>query len=377
MRFVPKKVIDFVNETRGKNNIYCFGAGIALTRFLHKFQKYRLEDDIKYVVDNSKSKQGTIVPGINKKIPVISPEQMLCEITPRDIILITTVYFSEIIESLNKEEKLKHTECYLYSVLMTDQYDYDRLNIEVPKKLSIYQNQRIPKVIHYCWFGGRPIPEQYREWMKSWEQCCPDYEIVEWNERTYDVKKNNYIRQAYEMGKWAFVSDYARIDIIHKYGGIYLDTDVELIKNIDEMLMNDGFCGFESNKYVAYGLGFGAKKCHTIVSAIKEYYDNVSFVLEDGTLNQVSCPIIQTEIMKKHGLICNGEFQVVDGMTVYPSRVLCGMSPHSFRIQRNLEDTYAIHHYSGSWIENFQEKNNNISLIKKWSRNENYFYPDL
>lgn len=377
MRFIQKKIIDFVNESKGKKNIYCFGAGIALIRFLHRFQEYNLEDDIKYVVDNSKAKQGTMVQGINKKLLIISPEQMLHEITSKDIILITTIYYPEIVELLNKEEQLKNTECYLYYALMIEQYDCDRLNIAVPEKLSIYQNQRIPKVIHYCWFGGRPIPELYRHWMKSWEQYCPDYEIIEWNERNYDVRKNKYVHQAYEMGKWAFVSDYARIDIIHEYGGVYLDTDVELIKNIDEMLMNDGFCGFETSDYVAYGLGFGARKHHAIVSAIKEYYDNLCFVSEDGTLNQVNCPIIQTEIMKKHGLVCNGEFQLVEGMTVYPSKTLCGMSPHSFRIQNHLGDTYAIHHYSGSWIENVQGKQNIISYIKKWSRDDNYFYPDL
>lgn len=377
MRFVQKKVSHFINETKGKKNIYCFGAGIALIRFLHKFHEYRLEDDIKYVVDNSKEKQGTIVPGITKKILIISPEQMFCEITSKDVILITTAYFPEIVELLNKKEKLKNTECYLYNALLAEQYDSDRLNIAVPDKLSIYQDQRIPKTIHYCWFGDRPIPEQYRNWMKSWELYCPNYEIIEWNEKNYDVKKNKYVQQAYEMQKWAFVSDYARIDIIHEYGGIYLDTDVELIKNIDEMLMNNGFCGFESSEYVNYGLGFGSTKHHTIVKAIKEYYDNLCFVLENGTLNQVNCPIIQTEIMKKHGLICNGEFQLVEGMTVYPSKVLCGMSPHSFRIQHNLEDTYAIHHYSGSWVENIQAKNNFISFIKNWMQDDNYFYPDL
>ena len=109
---------------------------------------------------------------------------------------------------------------------------------------------------------------------------------------------------------------------------------------------------------------------------IKEYYDNASFVLEDGTLNQITCPIIQTEVMKKYGLICNGEFQVVEGMTVYPSRTLCGMSPHSFRMQRNLDDTYAIHHYSGSWLEDKQEKNKVIFYMKKWSENQGYYYPD-
>lgn len=373
MQYKQKKMGEFIEEINGKKNIYCFGDGVLLTRFLNDYQ---LEDDIKYVVDSSQEKQGTIIRRTNKDIPVISPEKMLHEITQRDVLLITTIHFPEIIEMLDGEEKLRDIECYLYNMLLIEQHDYDRLNIAIPEKISIYQERRIPKVIHYCWFGGRPIPQQYRRWMESWKRYCPDYEIVEWNEKNYNVKKNKYMRQAYETGKWAFVSDYARIDIIYEYGGVYLDTDVELIKNIDEMLMNDGFCGFESEQYVAYGLGFGARKHHAIVNAIKKYYDDISFVLEDGSLNQVNCPVIQTEIMKKYGLVCNGEFQLVEGMAVYPSRILCGMSPHSFRMQRDLKDTYAIHHFSGSWIESKQGKNNIISYIEKWGRDDNYFYDD-
>lgn len=376
MHFMQKRIDQLTKKIKGKRNVYCFGAGIALTNFLHEFHEYCLEEDIKYVVDNSEEKQGKTVRGIKRDILVISLKQMLHEITPGDIVLITTAYFSEVLEQLDGEEKLKNIDCYLYLLLRIQQYDYDRLKIDIPKNLSTCQKQAIPKVIHYCWFGGKKIPDQYRRWMESWKQYCPDYEIIEWNETNYDVRKNKYVRQAYEMGKWAFVSDYVRVDIINEYGGVYLDTDVELIKSIDEMLKNDAFCGFESAKYVNYGLGFGAGKGHLIVGEIKEYYDNASFVLEDGTLNQITCPIIQTEVMKKYGLICNGEFQVVEGMTVYPSRILCGMSPHSFRMQCNLDDTYAIHHYSGSWLENEQEKNKVIFYMKKWSENKGYYYPN-
>ena len=293
-----------------------------------------------------------------------------------DIILITTMHYYEVVEQLNKEERLRNTDCYLYFLLRIEQYDYDRLKIDIPKNLSTYQKQVIPKVIHYCWFGKKEIPIQYKKWMESWKKYCPDYEIIEWNENNYDVHKSKYISQAYDMGKWAFVSDYARIDIINEHGGIYLDTDVELVKNIDILLKNIFFCGFESRKYVNFGLGFGSEKNNAILSEMKEYYDTMLFLSQDGTLNQITCPVIQTEIMKRHGLICNGEFQVVEGMTVYPSRVLCGMSPHSFRMQRNLDNTYAIHQYSGSWLEDKQEKNKVIFYMKKWSKNQDYYYPD-
>lgn len=376
MRIVQSRVEQFAQLIKGKRNVYCFGAGIALVRFLSEFQGYQIENEIKHIVDNSHEKQGTEMQCNARSISVISMEQMLCQINPEDVILITTAKAAEVIEQLNKQSELKDIACYLHTILRLEQYDYDRLNIKIPCKLAVYQEQRIPKVIHYCWFGKREIPAQCRKWMESWKHYCSDYEIIEWNEDNYDVHKSRYLSQAYEMGKWAFVSDYARIDIIHEYGGVYLDTDVELVRNIDKMLQNDAFCGFETNKYVAFGLGFGAKRHHSIVSEIKEYYDNICFVSENGDLNQMTCPVVQTGIMKHHGLVCNGEFQILDDIIVYPSRVLCGMSPHSFRLEYNLKDTYAIHHYTGSWLDDHQWKKDIILCMKKWSKSDLYYYPD-
>ena len=359
-------------------NVYCFGAGRAFDSFMKEFTYLNLEKDIKAIVDNASSSMSVSTKMINDtEIPIISLEQMLSDIKNNDSILITTAAYEEIIEQLEKIEKLNFIEYYIYSIMKVEQYDYDRLQINIPSQLSTYKEIQIPKMIHYCWFGKKEIPVRYKEWMESWKHYCPDYEIIEWNENNYDVHKNNYISQAYKMKNWAFVSDYARIDIVNEYGGVYLDTDVELIKNIDELLMNDAFCGFESYKYVNYGLGFGTKKCNPILGEIKEYYQNMDFISEDGTLNQITCPVIQTEIMKKHGLVCNGEFQVVNGMVVYPSRILCGMSPHTFRIERTPIHTYAIHHYAASWVGEHPRKKKLISNMKKWSRNDNYIYSNL
>lgn len=371
-------VDDFIFDIKEKRYIYCFGAGVALTDFFSTFCAYNIEYHVKAIADNSVEKQGTIIQCNGKDIPIISPENMINEIISKDVILITTVKYIEIIKQLRNFEELRNIDCYLCVFLAKEQFDYDRLKIDIPESLSIYQEQRIPKTIHYCWFGEKKLPDQYRLWMESWKRYCPDYEVIEWNEKNYDVRKNKYVCQAYEMGDWAFVSDYARLDIVYEHGGIYLDTDVELIKNIDEMLMNDAFCGFENDQYVAYGLGFGAKKGHSLVGEIKEYYDNASFIFEDGTTDKTPCPVIQTQIMKRHGLKCDGKFQIVSGMTVYPSRVLCGMSPYSFRLERNTK-AYAIHHYTSSWREDdhLQRRKNLMLLLKKYSNNQYYYYPDL
>ena len=117
----------------------------------------------------------------------------------------------------------------------------------------------IPKIIHYCWFGRNPIPKEAEECINSWKKLMPDYEIVQWNEENYDVNKNKFIKEAYSAGKWAFVSDYARLDIIYNNGGIYFDTDVTVFKKFDDLLENDSFWGFEEKNYIATST-IGAKK---------------------------------------------------------------------------------------------------------------------
>ena len=155
--------------------------------------------------------------------------------------------------------------------------------------------QKIPKIIHYCWFGGNPFPELAQKCIASWKKFCPDYEIKEWNESNYDVTKNQYMREAFENKQWAFVSDYARLDIIYENGGIYLDTDVELLKPLDDLLILTGFMGFEENKKLcATGLGFGAVPKLPIIKEMRDDYDNIIFIKEDGSFDQTPCPYFQT-----------------------------------------------------------------------------------
>ena len=153
----------------------------------------------------------------------------------------------------------------------------------------------IPKVIHYCWFGKGEMPKIAKKCIKSWEKYCPDYEIICHNEDNFDLSQNRYMREAYEEIKWAFVSDFARLKIIYDNGGIYLDTDVELIKPIDDLLENKGFMGFDEKGIDATGLGNGAEKGNEIIGEfLKDYYD-IPFVLPDGSYDLTPCPDRNTE----------------------------------------------------------------------------------
>ncbi len=347
MRLVRATVEGFSERVTGRH-VYCFGAGKELQRFFNEFKDYHLISRVKSVVDNCKERCGLIqVNSIN--VSVIHLSQMLLELEREDVILITTASFIEIAEQLNQYDQVSKTDVYIYSQLWEEQYDKEREKATIPSKLHTKEERAIPKKIHYCWFGQNEIPRQNKIWMESWKKFCPDYEIIEWNEKNYDVTKNLYIKQAYEQRKWAFVSDYVRLDVVEHYGGIYLDTDVELLKNIDEFLKNDAFCGFEQKRYVNFGLGYGAVAHHEIIRRLRDDYEGRCFLLPDGSLNEKTCTQYQTELLLEYGLQMNGRYQTLKGITVYPELVLCGMSPHSFRITKCLDRTYAIHHYAATW----------------------------
>lgn len=214
---------------------------------------------------------------------------------------------------------------------------------------------RIPKIIHYCWVGGAPKPKSVLYCLASWKKFCPDYEIIEWNESNYDFHKNNYMSQAYEAKKWGFVPDYARLDIIYEYGGIYLDTDVEIIRSFDELLEQEAFMGFEEtgdggDYYVNCGQGFGAVPHHEIIKKAREIYDHLSFKKEDGSLNMLASPHYTTQALRQFGLLQVNKKQELPGMTIFTSDVLC---PKNFTTgEINITpNTVSIHHFTASWLD--------------------------
>lgn len=210
----------------------------------------------------------------------------------------------------------------------------------------------IPKIIHYCWFGDKELSPLAKKCIESWKKYCPNCKIKEWNESNYDIKKNKYMYDAYINRKWAFVSDYARLDIVYNEGGIYLDTDVELIKPIDELLNNKAYCGIEQVKneaIVNFGLGFGAEKNNKIIYELLKKYDKLSFVNTDKTLNLIASPIYQTNVLKYYGLLDKDEMQKLDNITVYPTNYFNPMDLDT-GIVKITNNTYSIHHYAASWI---------------------------
>ena len=206
----------------------------------------------------------------------------------------------------------------------------------------------IPKKIHYCWFGGAEKPEIVVRCMASWKKYMPGYEIIEWNESNYDIHKSRFMEQAYEYKKWAFVSDYARFDVLAEYGGIYFDTDVELLKPIpEEILAHRAFTGFESAGQVSPGLVFAAEPQFPITVEILHQYQKMRF-LEDGRPCYKTVNNITTDLLKNYAEIKPNEFQIVEDLAIYPSSYFCGYDQdiHEVDIQ---PETISVHHYASTW----------------------------
>lgn len=224
----------------------------------------------------------------------------------------------------------------------------------------------IPKKIHYCWLGGNPLPESAKKCIKSWRKYCPDYEIIEWNESNYDFTKNEYMRQALEAKKWGFVPDYARLDIIYNEGGIYLDTDVEMIRPFDELLQLKGFAGFQDEDYVALGLGFGAEPGNPVIKKLMDSYEKLSFLNEDGSLNLVPSPHLNTKtLVDDCGLIPSACYQELGSFSVFPPEYFC---PKSFLdgVIRKTKNTFSIHHFDASWFSDESKK----QLLDSWKHKQ-------
>ena len=206
----------------------------------------------------------------------------------------------------------------------------------------------IPKIIHYCWFGRGKMPALAEKCIKSWKKFCPDYEIKCWTEDNFDVSQNKYAREAYEAGKWAFVSDYVRLKVVYDEGGIYMDTDVELLKPLDDLLEERGYMGYDDTGCISTGVGFGCEKGNPVIGAVLADYDEISFVLPDGTYDLMPCPERNTKVMVKLGLEQNGKEQVFMGIRILPEEYFCPMGYYTGK--KNITaNTYSVHLFCASW----------------------------
>lgn len=211
------------------------------------------------------------------------------------------------------------------------------------------QNNTIPKTIHYCWFGNNDKPTIVKKCIESWEKNLSDYEIIEWNEETFNIECNDFVKEAYEKKMYAFVSDYVRVYALYNYGGIYLDTDVEVNKSFNDLLENDSIWGFEEKNYIATST-IGARKGNELIKEFLDEYNGRKFIKNDGTIDTLTNVAIVSKIIKDLGVELNGKFQKIEGIaTIYPQEYF---SPYDYIncYMKDSTNTYCVHHYYKSWL---------------------------
>ena len=214
----------------------------------------------------------------------------------------------------------------------------------------------IPKIIHYCWFGRNPLPESAVKCIDSWKKFFPDYEIKEWNEDNFDVNIIPYTREAYEAKKYAFVSDYARMWILYHYGGLYFDTDVEVIKSMDDIVVRGSFMGVETNGserktfFVNPGLGLGLESDNVVCRDVLDIYQNLCFRTENGEVNSYAIVRITTDALCKNGMRPSKELQEVAGVWIYPREYFNPLDDNTGRLVVT-DNTRSIHWYTKTWMK--------------------------
>lgn len=222
----------------------------------------------------------------------------------------------------------------------------------------------IPRIIHYCWFGGNELPELERRCIASWSEKMPGCETVRWDESNFDFSSCAFAREAHAEGKWAFVSDYARFRILRDHGGVFLDTDVELLRPLDDLLALQAFTGFtKDSSFVNPGLVVASEAGNHVMADVVRKYESMNLLPQQGRVHPQSSPRTLTALLEEfYGLRRDGSLQDLDGLTVFPAEFFDPIDPHS-GLMNVTDETYSIHHYSGTWL--FPAKKYRLELRKK------------
>lgn len=205
----------------------------------------------------------------------------------------------------------------------------------------------IPKIIHYCWFGGKDLPDSALKCIESWKRNMPEYEIKRWDESNFDVNGIAYISEAYEMKKYAFVSDYARFKILYENGGVYFDTDVEIIRPLDKIVMAGPFMGVEKNNQINPGLGMGSCRMMPFIGEMLKHYSTLRFLKEDGSINYDTVVFYTTNKLREYGW--TGKEKEIAGFKIYNKDYFCPLDYETNKLTIT-KNTHTIHHYSATWI---------------------------
>lgn len=331
---------------RDKLSIIIYGAGMIGKIIIPSFlKKNNLLDFLKCYIDADECKQQEKIQVDCKAYDIFSPDY-LNNISKNSILFITNSNYAAVLNMLDGIDNLNGMDAVIIPVLQIlglkqDEEKYELIN---------YELEKIPKVINYCWFSGKEMPQYLVKCIESWKRKCPDYEVKRWDESNYDINKNKYMSDAYGEKKWGFVPDYARLDILYNYGGFYLDTDVELLESLDKFREQGAFCGVEKWGNINMGGCSGAVPGHPMIKKLLDYRENIPFKLDNGRLNLETCGIYETTPMILEGMRVDNSIQRIHGMTVFSSDFF---HPYDYMSEQTIitSNTVSIHHFNGGWLD--------------------------
>ncbi|WP_196809871.1 glycosyltransferase family 32 protein [Butyrivibrio sp. MB2005] len=343
LRIIKSGPCEFIRFSKNKD-IYVFGAGRALDGCI---DVYFEERNIERIIDNNEKLWGKSIKHNGKSVPICGINEFVTDFVNKKVpiqscilFVSSTFYAVQIVEQLDQIKELDGVYCYVRAIGRSINEFYDDFEFSCGSQL-------IPKKIHYIWIGGKKLPYEYEKNIYTWKCFNPDYEIIKWDEHNYDFKKDRYTREAYDSCSWGFVPNLARLDIVCSEGGIYLDTDVEVVSNFDKLLHDNSFFCMGSADNINQGCGFGGVKDSEIIHQMVEAFKKEIFY-HDGKPEKKPCHTFIHPILKRNGFKIENRYQNINGNVIYPTEV---MSPLMIDgICDNVSgNTVSIHHSEGSW----------------------------
>ena len=333
-----------INDELAGKRIVIFGAGSNYKYCIEPAFTEGVKNSIVYAIDNNFSLNQININGTLLKVYRV---EKLKDESSCSILLCGIDHMLEMYEQLESMLLPDDIECYALPLSLSEYCGDENLEL---KKIAFDQKrpQRITKCIHTFWFSGDEIPENYSKCIDSWKKYCPDYEIKIWNSETYDITRNGFVEKAIRERKWAFASDYARLDVLSKYGGIYMDMDVELFRTMDPLLGNRAFFTFESGNEIEPAI-MGAEKSYPALQCMLTVYKDMKFENSDKVFKEYCMPHLMRKPLEKFGVRMDGTMQMIEGAVFLPRKYFSPMDNIIYETLVQTDDTIGVHLMNGSW----------------------------
>lgn len=337
---------DFVMKTKNKRIIQ-FGLSTGWSYYERAFENIRTEivERTDFIVDNDEAKHDKYYDILGKQLKVCSVDS-LCQQSDKVILIVVSMaYQKQICEQLSLMNISDTVECYSLPLMIYDNNGVDDSAVDL--YFNTHIEQVIPKKIHCFWFSGEEKPDLYKKCIDSWKKFCPDYEIIEWNAENYDVTKNQYMYEAFQKRKWAFVSDYARLDILYEFGGVYMDMDVELVSSLTPYLMADGFFCRQSDGFLELGSGFGVTKGDELIGKMLATYKDRKLIKDNGEIDKTDQPQWLDSVLQNNGIKKNHNSESVGKYIILSNNYIVCDKGDSMKNTAKL----GVHWHNGGWLD--------------------------